>query len=195
MSLGKQLKSHREQLGLTQQEVADQLHVSRQTISNWEVGRNYPDIPTIIQISDYYELSLDVLLKGDEYLMKKMNEDAAALQRLKTKKRLDTVLIGIILLLVFLGILDQLHFSAAWIPVILIGVLYVLTTARYFIVIPKDSLNSGWHSPLVVPKSLGVGWALNPRNPIGLFLYAVIFAAIMWAVISSWSDRSFLPGQ
>ncbi|MBL1226430.1 helix-turn-helix domain-containing protein [Enterococcus sp. BWR-S5] len=189
MSLGKQLKNRREQLSLTQQEVADQIHVSRQTISNWEVGRNYPDIPTIIQLSDYYDISLDALLKGDEHLMKKMNEDAELLRRIKKRKVLDGLLIGIIALLFLLGIIDKINFTANWLPVILIAVLYILTVVRYFIIIPKDSLNSGWHSPIVVPKTLGVGWAFNPRNPIGLALYIVLFVAVLWLMITSWADR------
>ncbi|WP_086349163.1 helix-turn-helix domain-containing protein [Candidatus Enterococcus clewellii] len=195
MSLGKQLKNRREQLGLTQQEVADQIHVSRQTISNWEVGRNYPDIPTIIQLSDYYEISLDELLKGDEHLMKKMNEDAELLRRIKKRKVLDGLLIGIIGLLFLLGVIDKINFTANWLPVILIAVLYILTVVRYFIIIPKDALNSGWHSPIVVPKTLGVGWAFNPRNPIGLFLYVVIFIAFLWLMVTSWSDRELFTGN
>lgn len=195
MSLGKQLKNRREQLGLTQQEVADQIHVSRQTISNWEVGRNYPDIPTIIQLSDYYEVSLDELLKGDEHLMKKMNEDAELLRRIKKRKVLDGLLIGIIGLLFLLGVIDKINFTANWLPVILIAVLYILTVVRYFIIIPKDALNSGWHSPIVVPKTLGVGWAFNPRNPIGLFLYVVIFIAFLWLMVTSWADRGLFNGN
>lgn len=195
MSLGTQLKNRREQLELTQQEVADQIHVSRQTISNWEVGRNFPDIPTIIRLSDYYDISLDALLKGDEHLMKKMNEDAELLRRVKRRKVLDGLLLAVIGLLFLLGIIDKVNFTANWIPIILIAVLYILTIVRYLIIIPKDALNSGWHSPIVVPKTLGVGWALNPRNPIGLLVYAVIFVGLLWLMISSWSDRGLFTGD
>jgi transcriptional regulator with XRE-family HTH domain len=50
---------------LTQQELADDLFVSRQTISNWELGKSYPDIDSLIRLSDQFSISLDDLLKGD----------------------------------------------------------------------------------------------------------------------------------
>jgi len=68
------LKEKRKDLGLTQQEVADKLNVSRQTISNWEVGKSYPDTPTLIEISNFYNLSLDYMLKGDLNFMKKIEK-------------------------------------------------------------------------------------------------------------------------
>ena len=98
--LGEKLKKQRQSLGLTQQEVADHLHVSRQTISNWEVGRNFPDIPMIISISDYYQISLDELLKGDEQLMDKMKKDAELIKRTKRRKIFDAAFVVILLLTV-----------------------------------------------------------------------------------------------
>lgn len=77
------LKEKRKELNLTQQEVADQLNVTRQTISNWEVGKSYPDVPTLIEISNFYELSLDYMLKGDLGFMKKIEKDTKQLDRLK----------------------------------------------------------------------------------------------------------------
>ena len=51
---------------LTQEQVAELLGVSRQTISNWENEKSYPDIISVIKMSDYYEASLDYLLKGEQ---------------------------------------------------------------------------------------------------------------------------------
>lgn len=65
MQLGAQLKNARQKLGVTQEIVAAELHVSRQTISSWENERSYPDIASLIALSDYYQLSLDELLKED----------------------------------------------------------------------------------------------------------------------------------
>lgn len=75
MTIGERLQNRRKELGYTQQEIADRLHVSRQTISNWEVGKNYPDLQSIVDISDIYNISLDLLLKGDEKVMKKLKHD------------------------------------------------------------------------------------------------------------------------
>ena len=55
------LKEKRKELDLTQQNVADHLNVTRQTVSSWEVGKSFPDISTLIKISDFYQLSLDAL--------------------------------------------------------------------------------------------------------------------------------------
>ncbi|ANJ68530.1 hypothetical protein OA78_1497 [Latilactobacillus curvatus] len=53
------LKERRLALNLTQQAVADQLHTTRQTISNWKTGKNYPDVPMLIAISELYSLTID----------------------------------------------------------------------------------------------------------------------------------------
>lgn len=74
------LKAQRKERGLTQQEAAKIFHVTRQTISNWENEKNYPDIPTLVAISDYYEVSLDYLMKGDVKYMAKIKKEAKLLQ-------------------------------------------------------------------------------------------------------------------
>lgn len=60
---------------LTQEQVAEDLNVSRQTISNWENGKSLPDIVSIIRMSELYDLSLDELLKGDATLLNKIERD------------------------------------------------------------------------------------------------------------------------
>jgi transcriptional regulator with XRE-family HTH domain len=65
MIFGQRLQKKRQSLHLTQVEVAQQLHVSQQTISSWEQSKSYPDIDSLIKLSDFYQISLDVLLKED----------------------------------------------------------------------------------------------------------------------------------
>ena len=60
---------------LTQEQVAEDLNVSRQTISNWENGKSLPDIVSIIRMSELYDLSLDELLKGDATLLNKIESE------------------------------------------------------------------------------------------------------------------------
>ncbi len=74
MDLAKILIQERKKLEKTQQQVADDLYVSRQTLSNWENGKNFPDVPTLIKLSNYYDFSLDIM-KGDQNLMKKVEAD------------------------------------------------------------------------------------------------------------------------
>lgn len=78
MDIGEKLKNARTKSGLTQEAVAEKIGVSRQTISNWENNKSYPDIVSVIHLSDLYAISLDVLLKEDakmiEYLEESTNE-------------------------------------------------------------------------------------------------------------------------
>ena len=69
MEIGKKLKKARIACGLTQEQVADKINVSRQTISNWENEKSYPDIIDRIDMSNLYSISLDEILKGDDKLM------------------------------------------------------------------------------------------------------------------------------
>ena len=64
--IGCKIKAARIEKKLTQEQVAELLGVSRQTISNWENEKSYPDIISVIKMSDCYEVSLDYLLKGEQ---------------------------------------------------------------------------------------------------------------------------------
>lgn len=77
MELGKQIKKYRTDKQLSQEQLAERIFVSRQTISNWENNRNYPDIKSLLLLSEIFEVSLDNLIKGDLEKMKKQinNED------------------------------------------------------------------------------------------------------------------------
>ena len=56
MEIEKKLKDTREKAGLTQEEVAESVMVSRQTVSNWENGKSLPDIISIIKLSELYKI-------------------------------------------------------------------------------------------------------------------------------------------
>lgn len=71
MELGKQIKKYRTETNLSQEELADKIFVSRQTISNWENDKNYPDIKSLVLMSEVFQVSLDNLIKGDLERMKK----------------------------------------------------------------------------------------------------------------------------
>ena len=65
-NIGSKIKAARVEKKFTQEQVAEVLGVSRQTISNWENGKSYPDIISVIKMSDCYGVSLDYLLKGED---------------------------------------------------------------------------------------------------------------------------------
>ena len=70
MELGKQIKMHRQEARLSQEELANRVYVSRQTISNWENDKSYPDVNSLILLSEIFHTSLDNLIKGDIEVMK-----------------------------------------------------------------------------------------------------------------------------
>lgn len=74
MEFGQKLKTARAQAGLTQEDVVRHLGVSRQTVSNWENNRSYPDLASILKLSDLYGLSLDDMLKEDAGLQRRLEE-------------------------------------------------------------------------------------------------------------------------
>lgn len=70
MELGTQIKKYRQELHISQEELADRVYVSRQTISNWENDKSYPDVHSLILLSEIFHISLDNLIKGDIEMMK-----------------------------------------------------------------------------------------------------------------------------
>ena len=70
MEIGNQIKKYRANLNLSQDDLAEKVYVTRQTISNWENNRNYPDIRSLVLLSSVFGISLDILVKGDLELMK-----------------------------------------------------------------------------------------------------------------------------
>lgn len=68
MEFGEKLQALRRQEGLTQEELAGVLYVSRAAVSKWESGRGYPNIDSLKAISQHFSVSIDDLLSGGELL-------------------------------------------------------------------------------------------------------------------------------
>lgn len=62
MELAGQIKKHRQALGISQEALAEKIHVSRQTISNWETARTYPDVQSLLLLSVAFDISIDELI-------------------------------------------------------------------------------------------------------------------------------------
>lgn len=98
MEVGKKLKAARVKAGFTQENIAGEIGVSRQTISNWENEKSYPDIISVIKLSDIYSISLDELLKGDNKMIKHLEESTNIVK--SNKKLIGAIIANIILLMV-----------------------------------------------------------------------------------------------
>lgn len=64
MNFNDRLVELRKRKGLSQEQIGYELGVSRQTVSKWELGQSYPDFQRLVLLSDYYEMSLDELVRG-----------------------------------------------------------------------------------------------------------------------------------
>ena len=70
MEIGKQIKKYRTEMKFSQDELAEKIFVSRQTISNWENNKSYPDVKSLLLLGSLFSVSLDILIKGDLEEMK-----------------------------------------------------------------------------------------------------------------------------
>lgn len=74
MDISNQIKTRREAMGLSQEQLAEKLYVSRQTISNWERDKTYPDVQSLLMLSVLFDTSIDTLVKGDVTVMEEAVE-------------------------------------------------------------------------------------------------------------------------
>ncbi|MDN3427187.1 helix-turn-helix domain-containing protein [Planococcus notacanthi] len=111
MIFSERLKSEREKKGWSQAELAEKIHVSRQSVSKWETGKNYPTIEVIIDLSDLFDITIDELLRSDKELKDKVIQDSKQLAHPKWKTFFDTVfMVGVVLLAVKIILLASNYF-------------------------------------------------------------------------------------
>ena len=132
MSIAKRLKQARLAANMTQEGVAEKVGVSRQTMSNWENGKSYPDIASVITLSDIYGLTLDSLLKGDEKMIKHLKDSTNVV---KSNKNLGLSIYASLTALVVVTLIRVLFPEAPLINSaatnILVMMLFVFTLIAY----------------------------------------------------------------
>ena len=83
MELGARIKEHRTRCGISQEDLARRVYVARQTVSNWETDKTYPDVQSLLLLAETFGTSIDELVKGDLHAMKEtIDRDARRLNRL-----------------------------------------------------------------------------------------------------------------
>lgn len=98
MEVGKQIRKYRMARNLSQEELADKIYVTRQTISNWENDHNYPDIRSLVLLASVFGISLDILVKGDVQAMKEQI-DAEDIRIFKRDQNIFIILLlGLVIL-------------------------------------------------------------------------------------------------
>ncbi len=134
MEIGKQLKDARISSGLTQEGVAEKINVSRQTISNWENEKTYPDIISVIKLSDVYSISLDDLLKGDKKMIGHLEESTNIV---KSNKKLISAIIANGFLLILFMLLNGLIAENLYLIMVCSGLGIVSTCMLFYQIIKK----------------------------------------------------------
>jgi len=109
MEIGKQIRKYRTELKLSQDDLADKVYVTRQTISNWENDRNYPDIRSLVLLSNVFGISLDILVKGD---LEQMKEEIKAEDIRKFKR--DSWVYAVMLIGMIVLPMPLLYYLKVW---------------------------------------------------------------------------------
>lgn len=130
MNIGKRIKEFREKINISQEELADKIYTSRQTISNWENDKTYPDINSLKLLSNIFDVSLDSLVEGDIDLMKKTINEVER----KEFKALSNIY-AVELIIMILSAYPLLKLGI--IGIIIWGLIVVITIATAFIVEKK----------------------------------------------------------
>ena len=100
MKIGVKLKEARLQAGLTQENVAEEIQVTRQTISNWETEKSFPDIVSVIKLSTLYNISLDKLLKGDEEMIEHLEKSTNIVK--SNQKLIIAIIANVMMIIAFI---------------------------------------------------------------------------------------------
>ncbi|MCI9489230.1 MAG: helix-turn-helix transcriptional regulator [Dorea sp.] len=94
MELNNQIKRYRTDMDLSQEALAEKVYVTRQTISNWENGKSYPDIHSLLLLSSVFHVTIDQLIKGDVKIMK----EVISQNELRTFNRDSTIFASLLIL-------------------------------------------------------------------------------------------------
>lgn len=107
MEVGKRIREHRAGAGMSQDDLAARVYVSRQTISSWENDKTYPDVQSLILLSEIFGVTVDTLIKGDvEIMTETIDTDV------RTMKRLSYVMLGFLLLTILTMVWISVQFFA-----------------------------------------------------------------------------------
>ena len=132
--IGHKIKRLRKELGYSQETLAERVQVSRQTISSWENDKSYPDINSLMFLSDIFNTSIDNLIREDVIIMKQelnnnskekiqRKKDLIVLNRLTAFRFISAILGGILLFPIY----KYLELTYLIIPVLFLSITILLT--------------------------------------------------------------------
>lgn len=130
MDIENQLRNGRKRLGLSQEGLAEAVGVSRQTVSNWENSKSYPDLGSLLKLSDLFEISLDNLIKGDITMMK-----TEISQEARNRFNRESILYAILLTMMIFSAMPLIIYLgrvgiAIWAVIVVLGVIEAFRVDR-----------------------------------------------------------------
>ncbi len=131
MKIGKHINHLRKENNLSQDDLAERIYVSRQTISNWETGKSYPDVNSLLLISELFCISIDQLVKGDlEQMKQEINQ--TDLNNFASDSKIFTCLFALTLILP----IPLIHYFGMigfgiWIVIAIVNFLYALKVEKH----------------------------------------------------------------
>ncbi|HDR7516742.1 MULTISPECIES: helix-turn-helix domain-containing protein [Bacillus] len=132
MEFYKKLKEERLKHNLSQEELALKLNISRQSISKWELEKGYPNIETLIALSDLFNISIDELIKGDDFLKDKIIKEGKMGELKMTDQFKWLYVVSSILVVFWLFVLPWSNLSGLTLSIInLIAVIYFVIVVHY----------------------------------------------------------------
>lgn len=192
MELGKQIKNYRTTFNYSQEQLAEKTFVSRQTISNWETNKSYPDIQSLLLLSSVFGTSLDELVKGDLQVMK--NE----LQNNKNNRRMT--IYSWIMVISFLVTAVSMGPILLSDKVILLFIPFLLLVPACYFGIKVESLKKSadiktYSEILAFSQGKSVDELRRYRNKVSnffekfaiVFLFIIVFVSI--CSVSTWVAR------
>ncbi|MDO5399385.1 MAG: helix-turn-helix transcriptional regulator [Eubacteriales bacterium] len=131
MELGAQIRKLRNEQGLSQDALAERVFVSRQSVSNWETGRTYPDLKSLLLLGETFGVSLDFLVKGD---IERMKQEINGQELAGFKK--DSVIFTVLLVATILSPVPLLNYldwlgAAIWAVITAAALYYSFRVEKY----------------------------------------------------------------
>lgn len=132
MELSSQIKKYRKELNMSQEELAEKVYVSRQTVSNWENEKNYPDIHSLLLLSDIFNVSLDQLIKGDIEIMKEEIKKSEFKKKDRDIFNIYSIVLTVCMLVMVISAVPLVKYSGVrgWIIWAVIAVITMIAAIR-----------------------------------------------------------------
>lgn len=186
MDLGNRLLNLRKKEGLSQEEVADRLGVSRQTVSKWETNQSQPDFDKIIPLCNMYGISADELLKGEEVNLKKndVNDDILyhPNQQHIVEKRAQYVGCGILLYFVAIALfmlMPTLHMD----PMLTIAIFMIICGVGTYMIVYANMVYKISRSLAAKKKSKLLRRTISVITMIMACIYLIVsFVTFAWHI-------------